>query len=62
MHSLYGYLSRRTTEELVQILHIYSEYEKTELNTDIIRMVTKILEERATGPDLHFLPLSGEEN
>lgn len=76
-HSIYDYLCRQSTEKLQHIQKLYIEDEQSELNKEVIRLVTKVLDERAaeldlhflqiiqspaTGLDLHFLPPFGEEN
>ena len=45
-HSLYGYLSRRTTEELKEILESYLDAEQTELHMEIVLLILMVLEER----------------
>lgn len=45
-HSLRGYLSRRTTEELDQILNKCLENYELDLNKDVIRMILDILRKR----------------
>ena len=45
-HSLYGYLSRQTTQVLEGILQSFSEDEDSELNSEIARLILLILEER----------------
>ena len=52
-HSLRGYLSRRTTEELDQILNKCLENYELDLNKDVIRMILDILRKREmnTGKD-----------
>jgi len=60
-HSIYDYLSRQSTEKLRHILKLYIGDEQSELNNEIIRLVTKVLNERATGLDLHSLSITESE-
>lgn len=48
-HSLQGYLSRQTTEELDRILQSYLQLEHSELHDEIIRTIMRILRERELG-------------
>lgn len=47
-HSLYGYLSRQSTQVLEELLQFYCESEQTELHIEIIQLITKALEGRGT--------------
>ena len=45
-HSLYGYLSRQSTQVLEELLQSYLEAEETEVHAEIVRVISLVLEER----------------
>lgn len=45
-HSVYGYLQRRTTEELENALTSYLSGATSEFNREVIRMTLQVLNER----------------
>ena len=45
-HSIYGYLQRRTTEELHNILSGYLDMRRSEYEEEVVRMILEILEKR----------------
>ena len=60
-HSIYDYFTRQSTEKLRLILKLYIEDEQSELNSEIIRLIIKVLNERATGLDSHSLSMMESE-
>lgn len=45
-HSVFGYLQRRTTEELVNILNGYQDAPVLDHEAEIVRMILEILKMR----------------
>ena len=45
-HSIYGYLQRRTTEELIDILSGYLDVSPSEYEKEIVVMIHEILNHR----------------
>ena len=48
-HSIYGYLSRRETALLMQVLEEYRQKEPTDLTTEVIESIEDILLKRKDG-------------
>ena len=55
-HSIQGYLSRRTTEELDYLLLYYLRLEVCEFHRDIIVMILNLLEEREKNEPYEISP------
>ena len=55
-HSIQGYLSRRTTEELDLLLHDYLENEDRFARDEIVRIILRILAQREKDIPVEMTP------